>query len=114
MKSNKTLGEERIPLLMLLHLLYQHLLSPDFVQPPHEYSSTPIQQDHKGNRKVPSPTSDPRERNRNGVYERGFKRGEAASPAGSLWWETMGSRANDEGLFLDSESIRVRGGFLVS
>jgi hypothetical protein len=28
MKSNKTLGEERIPLLMLLHLLYQHL-SPD-------------------------------------------------------------------------------------
>jgi hypothetical protein len=48
------------------------------------------------------------------VYERGFKRGEAASPAGSLWWETIGSRANDEGLFLDSESIRVRGGFLVS
>jgi hypothetical protein len=66
------------------------------VQPPHESSSTPIQQNHKGNRKVPSPTSDRRERNRNGVYERGFKRGEAASPAGSLWWETMGSRANDE------------------
>ncbi|WJX29610.1 hypothetical protein P8452_18230 [Trifolium repens] len=82
MKSNKTLGEERIPLLVL---------------PSHESSFTPLQQNHKVNRKVWSPTSDRREINRNGMYERGFKRGEAASPAGSLWWETMGSRANDEG-----------------